>query len=71
MNKRVKLSSKNFDMLMAEIGLSKDDAASLIASNQQGRSMEIRHAKAGGRFVTTHCTERSSGVFVSEKFLGD
>ena len=69
--KRTKLSSKNFDKLMAERGLSKDDAASLKASNQQGSSMEVRHAKAGEKFVTTHGTERSSGVFVSEKSLGD
>lgn len=33
--------------------------------------MEVRHAKAGEKFVTTHGTERSSGVFVSEKSLGD
>lgn len=33
-DKRAKLSSKNFDKLMAERGLSKDDAASLKVSNQ-------------------------------------
>lgn len=70
-DKRAKLSSKNFDRLMAERGISKDDAASLKASNQQGTSMEVRHAKAGEKFVTTHGTERSSGVFVSEKSLGN
>lgn len=32
--------------------------------------MEVRHAKSGEKFVTTHGTERSSGVFVSEKSLG-
>lgn len=32
--------------------------------------MEARHAKSGERFVTTHGTESSSGVFVSEKSLG-
>lgn len=69
-DKRAKLSSKNFEKLMAERGLSKDNAASLKASNQPGSSMEIRHAKAGEKFVTTHGTERSSGVFVSEKSLG-
>lgn len=69
--KRAKLSSKNFDKLMAERGLSKDDAASLKASNQQGSSMEVRHAKAGEKFVTTHGIERSSGIFVSKKSLGD
>ena len=70
-DKRAKLSSKNFDKLMAERGLSKEDAASLKASNQPGTSMEVRHAKAGEKFVTTHGTERSSGVFVSEKSLGN
>lgn len=70
-DKRAKLSSKNFDKLMGERGLSKDDVASLKASNQSGSSMEVRHAKAGEKFVTTHGTERSSGVFVSEKSLGD
>lgn len=70
-DKRAKLSSKNFDKLMAERGLSKEDAASLKASNQPGTAMEARHAKAGEKFVTTHGTERSSGVFVSEKSLGD
>lgn len=70
-DKRAKLSSKNFDKLMAERGLSKEDTASLKASNQPGTSMEVRHAKAGEKFVTTHGTERSSGVFVSEKSLGN
>ena len=70
-DKRAKLSSKNFDKLMAERGLSKEDAASLKASNQSGTSMEVRHAKAGEKFITTHGTERSSGVFVSEKSLGN
>ena len=32
--------------------------------------MEVRHAHAGERFVTTHGTERSSGVFVSKESLG-
>lgn len=70
-DKRAKLSSKNFDKLMTERGLSKEDAASLKASNQSDSSMEVRHAKAGEKFVTTHGTERSSGVFVSEKSLGN
>ena len=70
-DKRAKLSSKNFDQLMAERRFSKDAAASLKASNQSGSSMEVRHAKAGEKFITTHGTERSSGVFVSEKSLGN
>lgn len=69
-DKKVKLSSKNFDKLMSKRGLSKEDTASLKASNQAGSPMEVRHAKAGEKFVTTHGTERSSGVFVSEKSLG-
>lgn len=70
-DKRAKLSSKNFDKLMAERGLSKEDAAGLKASNQPGTSTEVRHAKAGEKFVTTHGSEHSSGVFVSEKSFGN
>ena len=33
--------------------------------------MEVRHAHAGERFVTTHGIERSSGVFVSKGSLGN
>lgn len=65
-----KLSSKNFDKLMEHRGLSKKDSASLKASAQKGTPMQVRHAKAGEKFVTTHGTERSSGVFVSEGSLG-
>lgn len=68
---RVKLSSKNFDKLMEMRGLPKDDIVSLKASNQLESRMEVRHAKAGEKFVTTHGTERSSGVFVTEKSLGN
>ena len=61
-DKRTKLSSKNFDKLMAERGLSKDDAASLKASNQQGSSMEVRHAKSREMFVLTHGTNPWDGT---------
>ena len=69
-DKRAKLSSKNFDKLMQQRGLSDDAIKDLKKSSVQGTSMEARHAKAGEKFVTTHGTESSSGVFVSEKSLG-
>lgn len=43
---------------------------SQIVGNSEGAKLKVRHAKAGEQFVTTHGTERSSGVFVSEKSLG-
>jgi len=46
-DRKAKFSSKNFDKLMSERGLFKDDVASLKALNQPGCSMEVRHAKAG------------------------
>ena len=67
---KVKLSSKNFDKLMEQRGLSKKDIESLKASNDRSSQMQVRHAKAGEQFITTHGTERSSGIFVSEKSLG-
>lgn len=69
-DQKTKISSKNFDKLMKQRGLSKEDRANLKASMEQGSQMQVRHAKAGEKFVTTHGTERSSGVFVSEKSLG-
>ena len=69
-DKRAKLSSKNFDKLMQQRGLSDDAIKDLKKSSVQGTSMEARHAKAGEKFVTTHGMESSSGVFVSEKSLG-
>lgn len=69
-DKKAKLNSKNFDKLMKKRGLSKDDRDSLKASMQKGTQMEVRHAKAGEKFITTHGTERSSGIFVSKKSLG-
>lgn len=57
--------------MMEQRGLSKDEISSLKASNDWSSGMQVRHAKSGEKFVTTHGTERSSGVFVSEKSLGD
>lgn len=68
--KRHKFSSKNFDKLMIQRGLSQEEISSLKASMEQGQPMEARHAKKGEKFITTHGVERSSGVFVSEKSLG-
>lgn len=69
-DRSMKLSSKNFDKLMKQRGLSKQERNELKKSNIQGERMQVRHAKAGEQFVTTHGMERSSGVFVSEKSLG-
>ena len=69
-DKRAKLSSKNFDKLMEHRGLSLENSADLKASSQKGIPMQVRHAKAGEKFITTHGTERSSGVFVSKESLG-
>lgn len=67
---RVKLSSKNFDKLMQQRGLSDTERSALKASVAKGTQMQARHARAGEMFVTTHGTERSSGVFVSDGSLG-
>lgn len=69
-DRKVKLNSKNFDKLMKQRGLSKQERNELKKSNVQGAEMQVRHAKAGEQFVTTHGMERSSGIFVSEKSLG-
>lgn len=69
-DRKVKLNSQNFDKLMKQRGLSKQARTDLKNSNLQGAKLQVRHAKTGEQFVTTHGTERSSGVFVSEKSLG-
>lgn len=69
-DRKVKMNSPNFDKLMKQRGLSKQARTDLKNSNLQGAVLQVRHAKAGEQFVTTHGTERSSGVFVSEKSLG-
>lgn len=68
---KAKLNSKNFDKLMQQRGLTKEQRADLKASVESGSRMEVRHAKAGEKFVTTHGVEKSSGVFVSKKSLGE
>lgn len=69
-DRKVKLNSQNFDKLMKQRGLSKQARTELKSSNLQGTKLQVRHAKTGEQFVTTHGTERSSGVFVSERSLG-
>lgn len=69
-DRKVKLNSKNFDKLMKQRGLSKQARTDLKNSNLQGVKLHVRHAKVGEQFITTHGTERSSGVFVSERSLG-
>lgn len=66
---KAKLNSKNFDKLMQQRGLTKEQRTELKASVES--RMEVRHAKAREKFVTTHGIEKSSGVFVSEKSLGE
>lgn len=69
-DQKVKLNSKNFDKLMRQRGLSKKERESLKATTEKGIQMQVRHAKAGEKFMITHRMERSSGVFLSEKSLG-
>lgn len=68
--KRTKLSSKNFKKLMQQRGLKKEDIKTLQESSTRGKSLSVRHAKAGEKVVITHGTQNASGVFVSEKSLG-
>lgn len=51
-------------------GISQEARSDLKNSFSSNSRMEVRHANAGERFVTTHGTERSSGVFVSKESLG-
>lgn len=67
---KVELSSKNFEKLMKQRGLSEKSIEELKSSNDQSVKMQVRHAREGETFITTHGTSRSSGVFVSEKSLG-
>jgi len=68
--KSSKLSSKNFDKLMAQRGLSKKDSATLKASFDRSKGMKVRHASKGEKFVVTHGKKNASGIFVSKKSLG-
>lgn len=67
-NKNSKLSSKNFESLMKQRGITGEKAQELKESM---KNMTVRHGKAGESFVTTHGIERSSGIFVSESSLGN
>lgn len=69
-NKPSKLSSKNFEKLMKTRGLSKQESENLKSSMSKKTFMQVRHAKAGEKFLTTHGTENSSGIFVSKNSLG-
>lgn len=69
-NERSKLSSKNFKKLMQQRGLKKEDIKTLQESSTRGKSLSVRHAKAGEKVVITHGTQSASGVFVSEQSLG-
>lgn len=51
-------------------GISQEARTDLKNSFSSNTRMEVRHAHAGERFVTTHGMERSSGVFVSKGSLG-
>lgn len=68
--RKTKLSSKNFDKLMQQRGLSKKDASSLKASFDRSSPMQVRHAKKGEQFTVTHGTQNASGIFVSKGSLG-
>lgn len=68
--KKTKLSPKNFERLMAKRGLSPQQISELKLSALSKNGFKVRHAKSGEKFVTTHGTESSSGIFVSKKSLG-
>lgn len=69
-DRKTELSSKNFEKMMRQRGLSEKSIEELKGSNDQGVKMQVRHARAGETFITTHGTSRSSGIFVLEKSLG-
>ena len=66
-----KLSSKNFYRLMKSRGLSKIESQELKKTFDSKSPMYIRHSKAGESFITTHGVEKSSGIFVTKKSLGN
>lgn len=65
-----KLNTAGFNKLMDYRGIGQEARSDLKNSFSSNSRMEVRHAHAGERFVTTHGTERSSGVFVSKGSLG-
>lgn len=66
-----KLNNAGFNKLMDSRGISQEARSDLKNSFSSNNRMEVRHAHAGERFVTTHGTERSSGMFVSKGSLGN
>lgn len=66
-----KLNNAGFNKLMDSRGISQEVRSDLKNSFSSNSRMEVRHAHAGERFVTTHGIERSSGVFVSKESLGN
>ena len=66
-----KLNNAGFNKLMDSRGISQEARSDLKNSFSSNNRMEVRHAHAGERFVTTHGIERSSGVFVSKGSLGN
>ena len=67
---KVKLSSKNLEKLLKNRGLSETEIDTLKKSFNLKDKLEVRHAKAGEKFMTTHGMQNCSGIFVSEKSLG-
>lgn len=66
-----KLNNAGFNKLMDSRGISQEARSDLKNSFSSNNRMEVRHAHAGERFVTTHGIEKSSGVFVSKGSLGN
>lgn len=69
-NQSAKLNAAGFNKLMDHRRISQEARNDLKNSFSSNTRMAVRHANAGERFVTTHGTERSSGVFVSKGSLG-
>ena len=65
-----KLNNAGFNKMMDSRGISQEARSDLKNSFSSNSRMEVRHAHAGERFVTTHGIERNSGVFVSKESLG-
>lgn len=56
---KVKLNSSGFNKLMDYRGIGNEPRNNLKNSFSKESVMEVRHAYAGERFVTTHGVERS------------
>lgn len=53
-DRSVKVTSRNFDKMMEQRGLTAEETKQLKSSFQQG-TIEMRHGKKGEDFVVTHC----------------